>query len=1150
MNIDALLVKSGAAPPIPSSFSQSTASSSDGETAGISVMSEPVSFHNIDQKVYSWRQKLLFFLDTTIWGRVWEIVDLAIGLAFCSIYIVNTTIVEGATRRPKPIPWPLHAAEFGIAVVFITQFAMRYMLLAGRWFAVESIMAVIAGITPIVGFLWSLTSPSVHNSYMSAGVMAVFYPARFYRLRYAVGRVVASGVIDALSLSVLRRQAVTLTADVVIAFLTAASFVHSGLHWYQTSHETSTVKFSFFDAFYFVTVGSLDDNKNGVPQNTYSQLIRLIVVAFIAIFIPQRASQIIELVLQTSRYAKKSHLVPRSKHVILCGQLTVSSVRTFLAEFFNPDHGTSVWESTVVILHHQEPTAELKELLHNPAYENRVSFVRGSPANFGDLERAHAGSAVSIFFLARKLNYSQVREDDAEGVTVALALNAFNMYHHAGATARQHPQQEPPRRPENYLVYIQALLPESVEHIEYLQATKAMCIDEYRMGLIAKSLAVPGFAALIYMLSTTVTDKAAKAMYRIYLQQKSSPAGGSDTEWVLDYLNGVRQEIYQMLVPTSLVGRSFFKAARYFYRTHHVLAIAVGAYTVRRRKRLFSPNGIQTCDEPFYDTLLAPRNYRLQENDIIFAIAPDDANIRMATRRASRAHIKGSASNTYDVHVQQRSPVSDTYMRFAQRLAGSLAQDDIRRRGPANTNTEAAVAAAAATTALSAGNEKDKGIGGDYISDSSLASSRRASSTAGLGRPRHSAAASYVKQSVGRRIERVARKFDRIPSGLRDHVLICDASPRFPRNLPLLIQSLKYAFRDESLSVVVLSPAMLDKARERLLRDFANVYIIRGTPLSQPDLRRARLQTCRRAIVLSNNKYYNAGTDADHQADSTTLLVNLNVRAIRGNKCFVVSEIVESANIHYLDQSQFTSTFIMQRSFMAGNVFLPSMLDSMLCRSFTCSHLMSIIKVLMFNTTAGCSGSTARSGGEDINEHSTEVATADLMPQTTRTGQVSLISIPWYLASHTYASFALILMKKYDAIPLGIYRTNRDYYNGRRHEFPFVMCNPRPSTLLQVGDAVYIVGPPHIRWDRLNSELSDAGDDASAEEQVSVESETAATSGGSDDIKNAFATRKAGGDGGKGLDMSASVDLRLQTAIDIPPTDDYIASATAYGDAG
>ncbi|KAJ2444947.1 hypothetical protein IWW46_001747 [Coemansia sp. RSA 2440] len=101
------------------------------------------------------------------------------------------------------------------------------------------------------------------------------------------------------------------------------------------------------------------------------------ILALIALAVPSRISRLVDLALNTSAYTKTVALPTATRHALLCGYIGVESVRQFLHEFFNADHGPNIFKTTIVVLHTDEPSMEMKALLRDPGYANRVFYVKG-----------------------------------------------------------------------------------------------------------------------------------------------------------------------------------------------------------------------------------------------------------------------------------------------------------------------------------------------------------------------------------------------------------------------------------------------------------------------------------------------------------------------------------------------------------------------------------------------------------------------------------------------------------------------------------------------------------------------------------------------------------------------------------------------------
>ncbi|KAJ1724533.1 hypothetical protein LPJ61_005731, partial [Coemansia biformis] len=228
----------------------------------------------------------------------------------------------------------------------------------------------------------------------------------------------------------------------------------------------------------------------------------MVVLALIALAVPSRLSRLVELAINTSTYTKAVALPAATRHALLCGHIEVESTRLFLQEFFNADHGPNIFKTTIVILHHEEPSMEMKALLRDPLYANRVFYVKGRATSLKSLKKARVDLVSCVYILTRKTSDVSGTEEDAETVLIALALSAFSSPF-VGPS-----QQDSECTMPKFQVFAQTILPGNIPHLTYLQTSRIVCVDEMRLGIMAQNCATPGFAALAFLLSTSVTDHA------------------------------------------------------------------------------------------------------------------------------------------------------------------------------------------------------------------------------------------------------------------------------------------------------------------------------------------------------------------------------------------------------------------------------------------------------------------------------------------------------------------------------------------------------------------------------------------------------------------------------------------------------------------
>ncbi|KAJ1662004.1 hypothetical protein EV178_006236 [Coemansia sp. RSA 1646] len=1007
-----------------------------------------------------------------------------LNVIICIIYIVNTSVV-GANNEPERIPSANRLIEFLVAVLFLAQYITRYVVINANHRSLEHFIVFFAFISPISAYIMSSHSQTVRNSYMSAGVMAIFYPARFLRLHYAIKRqlALASSSMKWLRLTLIRREATSLGSDIVVAILFFASVVHSGIYWYAQNNAIVFDGFNFLDAIYFISMSALGSD-DSIPRSVFSEIISMAIVGLIAFAVPSRVTRLVDLAIKTSSYTKTVSLPAASRHALVCGNIELESIRQFLHEFFNSDHGPNIFKTTIAILHPDEPTMEMKALLQDPAYTNRVFYVKGRATGFKALKRARVDLASCVYILTRKYSHGSGIDEDAETVLTALSLSAFNSSSRPSVSGKKQQTDAMVQEPK-FQVFAQTILPGSMLHMSYLQTSRIVCVDEMRMGIMAQNCATPGFATLAFMLSKSVGGNKSWDFSGVFAE---SLAYSEDDGWVKTYMHGISQEIYQAHVPRSLVGKSFFKATRYFYRCHALLIFGVGSFSCNKppHKQTGHHPSLETADSGYYQVLLSPRNYILQKHDMLFAISTDIQSVLDAMMYSERVsirstHIKRLRQPSNDVnekHVDDGSedselqatatsttPLSPTRFSFFNMLT-SNGVPGVYRQPASNSNNLPVQVGSPRRMVI-----KTPGAGGtkqrrqeNYLSDSDSSYFSPAHQTNNRNPDDDDVlpVTPSVKGAVRTRFEKVARRNNTVPPSTSNHVVICDASDVFPRNVELLVQSLKHAFEDDDLPVVILSPSDVDSERKMVLHDFSHVYIVRGTPLSPADLLRTRIEYAQKAIVLANcNARKASTTDAstDSTADSAAILANMNIQSVcRDHPFFVTSELLDVESIRYLDHTQLLGEPLLKRTFMGGHIFMPSMIDTALCQCYFSSHILDVLRHLTFSHVTSNRVHSAVSTPKS-NEASAIVAF--------KPGRLSLMYVPSRFIGKRYDTLVLTLMKQHGSVPLGLYRIVS--HGGQA--FATVMCNPPPYLSLVSSDAVYVLGPDIPGWSHYTESL-------------------------------------------------------------------------------
>ena len=125
-------------------------------------------------------------------------------------------------------------------------------------------------------------------------------------------------------------------------------------------------------------------------------------IAFAIITIPKMTNELIEMMSLQSVYARASYS-PKSRfinHIVICGDLSSTSLHDFFEELFHEDHDNT--DLHAVILLPQPPSVELQLMMRNPKYIISISYLEGSALSDHDLRRAKVDTAVAIFVMTNK----------------------------------------------------------------------------------------------------------------------------------------------------------------------------------------------------------------------------------------------------------------------------------------------------------------------------------------------------------------------------------------------------------------------------------------------------------------------------------------------------------------------------------------------------------------------------------------------------------------------------------------------------------------------------------------------------------------------------------------------------------------------------
>ncbi|KAJ2785808.1 hypothetical protein H4R18_000354, partial [Coemansia javaensis] len=479
------------------------------------------------------RQMFGMYLDSSPAGRRWDQVDALLNTLIAAVHIAETTHVR--TGHLSVPMWSL-LTKAALGGLLLLQFVPRYLLAPDPLEYLRStfsIITLVTALTPIAAVANICIDPGVRGTFMSAGSWVFLYPVVFWRLQPALLRCLVP-IKNVYRMSPMTRNVLRALTTVFTTVLAITVLTHA-MVFYQSKDQ---VVEGFDEAFFFIAVSAITGLSSDIEPDTWFTRGVVLVVMFIGIFwLPPRVAEMLSLWQDRSPWPSHYEAETNQMHVLVIGDLEYTALFEFLREFFCEDHGIRTVNTVVVVMSEKSPGKEVSELLHDPSYVNRVKFVLGSPTSFAQLDRVQAERAQAVFLLSSKAAADAAKEDAAK-IMVALAVRRF-----LRARKRAVP------------VYAQVLLPETVMHMEFL-ADHVICIEELRLGLLAKNLLVPGFASLIAILTSSIPDSITSPLVRS-AQRKP---------WLAEYVQSLSHEIYSTNISPFLAGAKFQRAAQVIFQ--------------------------------------------------------------------------------------------------------------------------------------------------------------------------------------------------------------------------------------------------------------------------------------------------------------------------------------------------------------------------------------------------------------------------------------------------------------------------------------------------------------------------------------------------------------------------------------------------------
>ena len=132
-------------------------------------------------------------------------------------------------------------------------------------------------------------------------------------------------------------------------------------------------KFHHYIYFIVVTISTVGYG-DIVPYTILGKIIVMGLILFTLVLIPKQTNDLIQLMGAQSEYARKKYTASQDvPHIVLIGDISLDSLKSFCQELFHPDHGTQYRHA--VIIQSSLPSRELELFLNEKGNDNRIFSV-------------------------------------------------------------------------------------------------------------------------------------------------------------------------------------------------------------------------------------------------------------------------------------------------------------------------------------------------------------------------------------------------------------------------------------------------------------------------------------------------------------------------------------------------------------------------------------------------------------------------------------------------------------------------------------------------------------------------------------------------------------------------------------------------------
>ena len=650
---------------------------------------------------------------------------------------------------------------------------------------------------------------------------------------------------------------------------------------------------SFHDVIYYMLVSMTTIGFGDItPQSILGKLLICTGITFLIPYLEIVRSEMENVFSFTSKYSLMKYK-KKKRHLLLIGNCGPESYEACLQELYNEDHGDIDFDTIIMQLKSDD---KMIKMINKSKYKRNIHYLEGDALNHSDLERAGAYDSDCVIILANQLNNQ--REEDFNNILKAMAIqnnvikNLKNDMH----------------------IYIQLIQPESKE-IYYTslsnlneQGPQIICLEELKLQILGKSCHCRGINTIITALTTSEKPS-----------MNTIKEASTYSEWMEEYLKGLENEIYRIKIKCEyLYNMTFMDLVKIIYDLTNFIVIGTDV--------------IYKDIKPF--VCLNPYNYQFSPFDhLVYLLAskqPNEVEINQLIENYLESNKKGIIKNNKKMVKIRRLKIS--YWAHLNRNYEPIVKkdgDEQQKEGEENDINDKAADI----------------IDNKYFQNQILKNKLNTHSKNKFQELNYINKRNFITK-LKPRTQSESEYFS--SELLEKHIIICGLNP----NIKHMIMPLR------SKSNVKIFPILIIDQNEHIpsqiwteIQYFPDIYYMKGDLRKQEYLIRAGVANALAVIILAkyNNEYELPG-----MLDINSIFIYNSIKRMY-NKTLIIADLISINSIELLSQKSENLEkygYWLNQAFISGELYINSMLDTLICQAFYNPYIVNIIAQLMLGESA------------------------------------------------------------------------------------------------------------------------------------------------------------------------------------------------------